>query len=177
MHSPWHLERQRRIPACKLGNCRNTYHLPLWVQSRLNTDSSLPQEQYFLGSGSSCSPVETKGKADSAIHMGTCFAEGAFAFCQPISSHPGRKSSKEAILPPGSSMEGHFLKKNKFIFSFSSLSFQLGHSSFPSPPQHLDGPVPHPVPTSPSQAPQKNGLGYCSASSYREFVLPISLIT
>lgn len=37
------LERQRGTAS----NCKNTYNLPLWVQSWLNTESSLPQEQYL----------------------------------------------------------------------------------------------------------------------------------
>lgn len=118
VHSPWQLDRQRRSTAWKLGNCKNcimrVYNLPLWVQGWLNTGCYLLQEQHFLGSELGLVAVLWKPEEKQMSHvLGDLLCRRRLCF---LSAHLIlRRAAKNAVLPLGGSMEGHFLKGRKLL--------------------------------------------------------------
>ena len=99
------------------------YNSPLWVQNWLNMDSSLPQEQYFLDSelGPFAVLWKPEEKQTQPCAWGPALQKVPLLLAS-LSCLILEEAAKEAVLPPGGSMEGHFLKggQTHLLFLFSA---------------------------------------------------------
>ena len=136
VHSPWHPEGQSRNPAWKQGNCKNKYNFLLWVQSLLNKDSSLSQEQYFLDSELGLVAVLWKSEEKQTQ---PCVWGPALQKVPLLLAIPSRlileEAAKEVVVLLGGSVVGHFLQEGRaHLFFFSAFPNRTYLPSFSSPP-------------------------------------------